>query len=97
MPVRRNNDVPKAVLPSARRQSARDAMMRITQELIQSQASSLKENLPANQHMAESAPAQGASQSVTEQKTRILQAIQPVLEVVADSAVQHNDPGKVQP
>jgi hypothetical protein len=96
MQSKRTNDSRKSVLPSARRQAARDAIMRVTQELIQSHAPSRQENLPANEHAVESAPEQNVNQSITEHKTRILKAIQPVLEIVADSAQHHNGPRNVQ-
>src|SRR5256885_1686124 len=96
MQSKRSNASREPALPLARRRTAREAVMRVTQELLLSHGSSHKENLPNDEHVVESAPAQSANQSITEQRTRLLQAIQPVLEVVADSTLQHNDPGNVQ-
>jgi hypothetical protein len=99
MQSRRSHNLSKPALPSARKQAARDAALRVTQELLLSHSSTHKEQpSPDSEHTFESSPAQ--DQSVTEQKTRIRAAIQPVLkvvaEVVADSALQHNDPSSTQ-
>src|SRR5436309_5689510 len=97
MQSRRSHNLSKPALPSARKQAARDAALRVTQELLLSHSSTHKEQ-PLPDSEVESSPAQ--DQSVTEQKTRIRAAIQPVLkveaEVVADSALQHNDPSSSQ-
>jgi hypothetical protein len=96
MQSKRSNASREPALALARRRAAREAVMRVTQELLQSHGPSHKDDLPNDEHVVEYAPAQDANQSITEQKTKLLQAIQPVLEVVADSTQQHNDPGNVQ-
>jgi len=80
----------------ARRQAAREVVLRVTQDLLQKPPSNPKENVSNDGQAVESAPAQGANQSITEQKTRILKAIQPVLEVVADSTQRYSEPRDVQ-
>ncbi len=91
---------------SRRAQAAREALRRVTLELLQSQytqqsyatpeACSQPDILLNNGDMTESTPAQSSDQNITVQKTRLLGAIHPVLEVVADSALHNSDSPNIQ-
>src|SRR5947209_3199387 len=81
--------------PSRRAQAAREALRRVTLELLQSQAQQaystqetypLPGNISIDGNTTEPTSAQGPDSRSAEQKTRLLNAIQPVIEVVADSA-----------
>ena len=102
-----HSDGLRASTPHSRRAlAAREALQRVTLELLQShhaqQSSSAEEtgylsgNISNDGDMAELAPAEDSDQNITEQKTRLLGAIQPVLEVVADSALHHGDSHNIQ-
>ncbi len=95
----------KPAPPVKRTRDAREAMSRVTLELLQSQAQHTycaqetycqEGKVPNDGHSAETTSAQGSDYSSTEQKTRLLNAIQPVIEVVADSALRHGDAQSVQ-
>jgi hypothetical protein len=96
-----SNGLKESAPHSRRALAAREALRRVTLELLQSQHTqqsystpetcSLPDTILNDGDTIESAPAQSSDQSVAEQKTRLLGAIQPVLEVVADSALHHSD------
>jgi hypothetical protein len=95
----------KPAPPAKRTRDAREAMLRVTLELLQSQAQHAycaqetycQESKVSNDgHSAETTSTQGSGYSSAEQKTRLLNAIQPVIEVVADSALRHGDGQSVQ-
>lgn len=97
----------RASTPHSRRAlAAREALRRVTLELLQSQhaqqSHSTEETCYPPDHisndgdMTELAPAEGSNQTISEQKTRLLGAIQPVLEVVADSALHPGDSRNIQ-
>jgi hypothetical protein len=82
--------------PSRRALAAREAMLRVTMELLQSRAQetySLPDPLSNDGHPIEADPAQASTSSIAGQKMKLLGAIDPVLEVVADSNLASNWPG----
>jgi hypothetical protein len=100
-----HNDHLREPAPSTRMRAAREAVRRVTLELLQSntqrsysaqEADYPKEDVSNGGHTAQSDPAQDSTHGSIEQKTRLLDAIQPVLEVVAESALRHSDPPNVQ-
>jgi hypothetical protein len=86
-------------LSSARMQAIREAARRVTLELLQQQQatqpaiSQAQEAASNDGQIAEANPTQGI---VERPKTRLLAAIQPVLEVVADSALRRSNPDSLQ-
>jgi hypothetical protein len=97
-----NNGLREPAPPSRRALAAREAMLRVTMELLQAhvpQTDSVQETYPladptSNEgHPVEVGPTQASTSSIAGQKMKLLGAIRPVLEVVADSNVVSNWPG----
>ena len=90
--------------PGKRAQAAREAMLRITLELLQSptqpgqpaQASDPSPDAALNARPGEEIESLPSPTSATEQRTRLLRAIQPVLEVVTDSNTPPDSPRNIQ-
>jgi len=94
-PGQSNKQVGEPALSSARMQAIREAARRVTLELLQQQQATR----PLVSYEPETASNDGqiVTQGTDEKpKSRLLAAIQPVLEVVADSALRHSDPERVQ-
>jgi hypothetical protein len=95
-PDQHNKHLGEPALSSARMQAIREAARRVTLELLQQQQATIphaQEPASNDGQTAETDPTQG---SVEKPKTRLLAAIQPVLEVVADSALRRSDPERLQ-
>ena len=96
-----NDGLRKSAPPSRRALAAREAMLRVTMELLQSRAQEptfVQETNPLADPIAndgltvEAGAAQASTASMAEQKVKLLGAIHPVLEVVADSNLATNWP-----
>jgi non-ribosomal peptide synthetase component F len=98
-PDQNSKHLGEPALSSARMQAIREAARRVTLELLQQQQaaqtpiSQAQETASNDGQTAEAIPTQG---TVEKPKTRLLAAIQPVLEVVADSALRQSDPDSLQ-
>ncbi|GHO95250.1 hypothetical protein KSF_052980 [Reticulibacter mediterranei] len=97
-PSQHNKQLGEPALSSARMQAIREAARRVTLELLQQQATQTpiaqaQEPASNDGQTVEASPTQG---TVEMPKNRLLAAIQPVLEVVADSTLRQNDPDSLQ-
>jgi hypothetical protein len=98
-PGQHNKQVGEPALSSARMQAIREAARRVTLELLQQQQATRPlisyepETASNDGQIAEAGPTQGTDEKP---KNRLLAAIQPVLEVVADSALRQSDPERLQ-
>ena len=97
-PDQNSKHLGEPALSSARMQAIREAARSVTLELLQQQAaqtpiSQAQEPASNDGQTGEASPTQG---TVEKPKNRLLAAIQPVLEVVADSTQRYSEPRDVQ-
>jgi hypothetical protein len=98
-PDQNSKHLGEPALSSARMQAIREAARRVTLELLQQQQvaqvpiSQAQEPASNDGQTAEASPTPPV---VEKPGTRLLAAIQPVLEVVADSALRQSDPDSLQ-